>query len=91
MAILDEAQKNGVVIGLRDVTGQVRERLDVDELLSTYPNTFNLFLLALSEIQDEHKSNNDKMGWFQIAGKAFPQKKFVVTDLLYAQVFMVSL
>ena len=62
MTSLDEAQKQGITLGLNDATGQLRERLDVDELLFRYPMTFNLFLLALAELQDETKSNNDKMG-----------------------------
>ncbi|KAL8792906.1 MAG: hypothetical protein Q9195_004483 [Heterodermia aff. obscurata] len=65
---LDEAQRKGIVLGLKDATGQLRERLDIDELLFRHPKTFNLFLLALAELQDETKSNKDKMGWFQIAG-----------------------
>ena len=72
MTSLDEAQKKGIVLGLNVATVQLRERLDVDELLSRYPKTFNLFLLALAELQDETKSNNDKMGWFQIAGRLIP-------------------
>lgn len=70
MTTLDDAQKQGIVIGLKGVTNESRDRLDVDELLLKYPKTFNLFLLALVELQDEAKSNNDKMGWFQIAGRA---------------------
>ena len=68
MVTLDEAQKQGIVIGLNDVTGEVRERLDIDELLLRHPKTFNLYLLALADLQDEAKSNADKMGFFQIAG-----------------------
>lgn len=67
MTTLEQAQKDGVVLGLGDATGEVRQRLDIDDLLVKYPKTFNLFLLALRELQDE-KFTNDKMGWFQIAG-----------------------
>lgn len=68
MVTLDEAQEQGIVLGLNEVTGEVRERLDVDELLLRHPKTFNLYLLALADLQNEATSNKDKMGWFQIAG-----------------------
>ena len=68
MVTLDEAQKQGIVLGLKEVTGKVRERLDIDELLLRHPKTFNLYLLALADLQNEAISNKDKMGWFQIAG-----------------------
>ena len=68
MSWLDEAQEHGVVVGLKNATGQAVERLDIDKLLLDHPDTFNLFLLALEYLQNEDKSNNDKMGWFQIAG-----------------------
>lgn len=68
MAALDEAQRRGIVIGLRGETENPVARLDVDELLYNYPKTFNLFLLALADLQDETKSNDDKMGYFQVAG-----------------------
>ena len=68
MVTLDEAQEQGIVLGLNEVTGEVRERLDIDELLLRHPKTFNLYLLALANLQNEATSNKDKMGWFQIAG-----------------------
>ena len=68
MVTLEEAQQKGIVIGLNEVTGEVRSRLDVDEFLSQHPRSFNLYLLALTELQNEKLSNKDKMGWFQIAG-----------------------
>ncbi len=61
-----DAQKNGVVIGLKGVTGVV-ERLDIDELLLKKPDTFNLFLLALRNLQEDTETT-DPMGYFQIAG-----------------------
>ncbi|KAI9699787.1 MAG: hypothetical protein M1836_002822 [Candelina mexicana] len=69
MTTLEQAQKYGVVIGLRDVTGEVRERVDIDTLLLDKPKTFNLFLLTLEHLSEEKESQGDKMGWFQIAGK----------------------
>ena len=68
MITLDEAQRKGIVIGLGGETDKPVARLDVDELLFLHPKTFNLFLLALADLQDETKSNNDKMGYFQVAG-----------------------
>lgn len=68
MVTLDEAQAQGIVLGLNEVTGEVRDRLDIDELLLRHPETFNLYLLALADLQNEVTSNKDKMGWFQIAG-----------------------
>lgn len=69
---LIDAQKKGVVIGLRGVTGVV-ERLDIDELLLKKPDTFNLFLLALRDLQED-PNTKEKMGYFQIAGsfETFP-------------------
>ena len=72
MVTSDEAQAQGIVIGLNEVTGEVRDRLDIEELLLRHPKTFNLYLLALAELQDEARSNKDKMGWFQIAGMLSP-------------------
>ncbi|MCJ1243678.1 hypothetical protein MMC30_000875 [Trapelia coarctata] len=60
---LDEAQKQGVVIGPKDVTG-IRPRLDIDTLMITKPDTFNLFLLAVADLH----SDSGKMGWFEVAG-----------------------
>ncbi|KAI9719091.1 MAG: hypothetical protein M1812_003721 [Candelaria pacifica] len=68
MTSLEEAQKKGIVIGLKDVTPKILDRLDIDILLSEKPKTFNLFVLALEHLQDERESHKNKMGWFQIAG-----------------------
>lgn len=80
MVTLDEAQAKGIVLGLNEVTGEVRDRLDIDELLFRHPKTFNLYLLALADLQNADKSNKDKMGWFQIAGmlnRPFPVKSLM--------------
>ena len=61
-----KAQENGVVIGLGGVTGVVA-RLDIDEMLLTKPDTFNLFLLALRDLQEDPDTTKP-MGYFQIAG-----------------------
>ena len=63
-----KAQENGLVIGLGGVTGVVT-RLDIDELLLTKPDTFNLFLLALRDLQEDPDTTKP-MGYFQIAGSS---------------------
>ncbi|MCJ1439065.1 hypothetical protein MMC27_008456 [Xylographa pallens] len=78
MSILDQAHEDGVVVGLRDVTGSVAPRLDIDVLLLKHPDTFNLLLIALMElkaeavpwkIDDAFKVDKaHKMSYFQLAG-----------------------
>ncbi|KAF4627308.1 hypothetical protein G7Y89_g10846 [Cudoniella acicularis] len=65
MDALKKAQQDGVVIGLAKVAN-VAPRLDIDVLLLNEPDTFNLFLLALINIQK--KDPKDIMGYYQIAG-----------------------
>ncbi|KAF5588390.1 tyrosinase precursor (monophenol monooxygenase) [Fusarium pseudocircinatum] len=79
---INKAHDEGAVIGLREVAG-VGERLDIDVMLMTQPDTFNLFLIALMELQDMKQTNkeitwtpdpgysftsDDIMSWCQIAG-----------------------
>ncbi|KAF5983153.1 tyrosinase precursor (monophenol monooxygenase) [Fusarium bulbicola] len=77
---INKAHKEGAVIGLHEVAG-VGERLDIDVMLMTQPDTFNLFLIALMELQDMKKeeitwkpgpgysfTSDDIMSWYQIAG-----------------------
>ena len=66
MDALKQAQKDGVVVGLKAVAG-IAQRLDVDKFLLELPNTFNLFCLALSELMNDSESS-DLMGYFKIAG-----------------------
>ena len=68
--LLKDANVQGRVIGLKDVTGKFLDRVDIDEMLTKSPKTFNLFLLALEYLQDEKTSRNDKMSYFQIAGRS---------------------
>lgn len=79
---LENAHKAGVVLGLAGFgTGQ---RLDIDVMLTEQPDTFNLYLIALMELQGmkslpwptpEGYSFQDgtqvdlKMSWFQLTGK----------------------
>lgn len=76
---LNEAHDKGVVLGLRDVAG-VGERLDIDVMLTTQPDTFNLFLIAMMELQGQNPlgstpdpsfKSKDKMSYFQLAGMLF--------------------
>jgi hypothetical protein len=91
MDVIRNAQKNGVVVGLKGVSlnGPV-ERMEVDDLLFKRPDTFNLFLLALDELQND-KHTNDIMGFYQVAGNpgAMLLCHFNGTKRLL-QVFMVS-
>lgn len=77
MVSLDEANKQGLVVGLKDVNG-IKERLDIDVLMCNYPDTFNLLILALLELKAEKVpwsidpdfvvNKTDKMSFYQIAG-----------------------
>ncbi|KAF5558860.1 tyrosinase precursor (monophenol monooxygenase) [Fusarium phyllophilum] len=78
---LEKAHEDGVVLGLAGFgTGQ---RLDIDVMLTEQPDTFNLYLIALMELQGmdnlpwptpkgySFKDGKDldlKMSWFQLTG-----------------------
>jgi hypothetical protein len=62
-----DANNDGVVLGLKSVAG-VQPRVDIDQLLYEDPEVFNLFLLALKELQDPSNTKNI-MGYFEIAGR----------------------
>lgn len=66
--ILDKADRERKVIGLKQVAG-VELRRDIDELILHYPDTFNLFLLALSGLMNDPDWTNP-MSYFQIAGRS---------------------
>ncbi|KAI0482566.1 hypothetical protein GGR56DRAFT_620540 [Xylariaceae sp. FL0804] len=52
---LREANNAGLVKGLKDVAG-IKQRTDIDVMIRDKPDSFNLFLLALEEIQrPDHK------------------------------------
>ncbi|KAH7073183.1 common central domain of tyrosinase-domain-containing protein [Paraphoma chrysanthemicola] len=70
---LKDANDKGIVKGLAEF-GKVARR-DVDELLHDEPDCFNLFLIALKQLQETKGTNkdeftpwDDKMSFFQIAG-----------------------
>lgn len=68
MDAISQAQRDGVVLGLKGLSGNSPvPRLDIDELLLTKPDAFNLYLLALDELQNEQHAT-DKMGYQQVAG-----------------------
>ena len=67
VAALREKHDKGYVVGLREVAGEV-PRLDVDVLLSRDPKCFNLFLLALHDLQYDLKFADSPMSFFEIAG-----------------------
>ncbi|KAF2205503.1 Di-copper centre-containing protein [Delitschia confertaspora ATCC 74209] len=64
---IDQAQEQGVVIGLKDVTGNVSPRKDIDWQIVNQPEAFNIFLIALWELQQEGETDN-KMSYYQVAG-----------------------
>lgn len=66
MDALNQAQEDGVVIGLKGVAA-VQPRLDVDLFLLQLPDTFNLFCLALAALQNDPNSSQI-MEYYQIAG-----------------------
>lgn len=64
---LQDAQKKGIVVGLKDVAG-IKPRLDIDQLLLQQPDSSNLLILALSELMDPKQTHNI-MAFYQLAGK----------------------
>ena len=66
MDALNQAQKDGVVLGLKNVAG-FAQRMDIDKLLHDLPDTFNLFCLALTALMNDPDSTK-LMGYYQIAG-----------------------
>ena len=68
MDALRRAQKDGTVIGLQAVSGTL-PRQEIDQFLLDDPDAFNLFLLALRELQDESEATK-LMNYFRIAGKS---------------------
>ena len=73
---LEQANKAGIIKGLKEF-GTV-ERKDIDVLLYESPDTFNLFLIALKELQeDKFTSWKDKMSYHQIAGMLASSLAFI--------------
>lgn len=63
---LEQAHQQGIVLGLKGVAG-VKPRYDIDVFLLKYPDTFNLFCLALGELMNDSDTTKI-MGYYQIAG-----------------------
>ena len=75
MAKPQEVAATGVVVGMKELTGEVHPRVDIDVLLVSQPDTFNLFLQALATLQKNPKI----LGYYQLAGKfesAFTMESF---------------
>lgn len=63
MEAIIKATEQGVVIGLKGL-GEPVPRREIDQLLPEKPETFDLFLLALKDLQeDDHKK---LMGYVQV-------------------------
>ncbi|KAK7937823.1 tyrosinase precursor (monophenol monooxygenase) [Apiospora aurea] len=66
---LRQANERGTIRGLRDVSG-VKERLDIDIMIDTKPDTFNLFILAVKELQKPANENTpDAMRYAELSGE----------------------
>lgn len=65
---LAAAQKDGHVIGLAAVIGDVLARREIDDLLFNGEECLNLFLLALQALQDPAQQTRP-MSYYQIAGE----------------------
>ncbi|KAM7189411.1 hypothetical protein V8F20_010141 [Naviculisporaceae sp. PSN 640] len=63
-----KASESGVVVDMKSLTGldQNVERVDIDVLLTEHPDTFNLFLQALDDMQNDKPESI--VGYFQLAG-----------------------
>jgi tyrosinase len=61
-----QALEASVVVDMKQLTGLNENvaRVDIDVLLTESPDTFNLFLLALEDMQKD----DTLVGWFQVAG-----------------------
>lgn len=67
VAALRQQHDQGEVVGLNEVAG-IQPRLDIDVFLYTNPTGFNLFLLALHDLQHDPILAQSTMGYFEIAG-----------------------
>ena len=67
MEALLHAHQNSVVMGLKDVAGVV-QRMEIDDFIISKPDSFNLYMLALTEMQKEDYHKNP-MSYNQIGGK----------------------
>ena len=75
MASAQDLAATGVVVGMKQLAGDVRPRVDIDVLLTSQPDTFNLFLQALGALQQDPKL----LGYYALAGMFYS-----IHDFLYA-------
>jgi len=65
MATAQQKAAAGVVVGMKALTGEVKSRLEIDDLITMgQGDCFNLFLLALSALQKDTSST----GYYGLAG-----------------------
>ena len=68
-AKLKAAQEGFCVIGLQEVTGETGIRKDIDDLVMNEKEAFNVFIIALTNLQSPSAQNvQNPMSYFQIAG-----------------------
>ena len=78
MGVLDDAHRDGLVVGLSSETDVPIARQDIDVMLLDQPDTFNLMIIALLELMgvetlpwktpdEDRVTIQDKFSWFQIA------------------------
>lgn len=67
MGKLEDAQRDRVVVGLKDISPKPVNRQDIDWLLLHEPDAFNVFIIALWELQQDEQSSN-WMAYYQLAG-----------------------
>ena len=76
VAELRKKHNRGYVVGLHEVAGD-EPRLDIDVFLNEHPKAFNLFLLALRDLQVDPSP----MGYFEIAGiHGYPKRAWKGID-----------
>lgn len=63
---LQDAQANGVVLGIKDIAG-VGLRREIDDLLLNDPDVFNLYIMALKDLMRDEQGSN-MFGWYRLAG-----------------------
>jgi len=49
---------------MKALTGEVKARVDIDVLLTQHPDTFNLLLQAMSQMQKDPQ----KLGFYALSG-----------------------
>lgn len=88
MGILDDAHRDGVVVGLASECEAPIARQDIDAMLLNQPDTFNLMVIAFLEIMDVKVpwdidegykvTKDDKFSFYQMAGMPSENAKIYV-------------